>query len=203
MVKRRFLKPKTSILFYLNCANIDITARYKIAVTVPAFSLPFSALCAAFATDAALGHWHSKGCDHVISELQQCCIAATVECWPASLSLSSRLLHAVEGGKGLLMAAPESQFSAVAKAAAGLQLQVAGMFGHPYLSADYRGDRNNYAAGAAFHPLPFLNIAPFPLRPAASRTFLLLDCGVHFNDGARTVAPHMPLIMVEAITKVI
>jgi hypothetical protein len=140
----------------------------------------------------------------VTSELQQCCIASAAACWQARPSLSSGLLHAVEGGKGLLMAAPDSQFSAVADAAAGLQLQVTGVFGRPppSFSADDSCDRTNVAADADALPLPFLNIAPFPLPPAASRTFLLLDCGIHSNDGARAVAPHMPLIMVEAIAKV-
>jgi hypothetical protein len=118
--------------------------------------------------------------------------------------LSSALPHAVERDKGLLMAAPESQFSAVADAAAGLQLQVTGVFGRlsPSFSADDSWNRNNDAADADVLPLPFLNIAPFPLPPAASRTFILLDCGIHLNDGARAVAPHMPLIMVEAVAKV-
>ena len=138
------------------------------------------------------------------SELQQCCIASAAACWQARPSLSSDLPHAVEGGKGLLMAAPESQFSAVADAAAGLQLQVTGVFGRlpPSFSADDSWNRNNDAADADVLPLPFLNIAPFPLPPAASRTFVFLDCGIHLNDGARAVAPHMPLIMVEAVAKV-
>lgn len=103
---------------------------------------------------------------------------------------------------GLLLAAPESRFSGAASAAADLHLQVTGIFGiPPSVAADNDGA---YGSGSSASPPPFLHYAPHPLPPSPPRTHILLDCGISFNDAAAgPVAPHMPIMMVHALTKVL
>ena len=136
-------------------------------------------------------------------ELQQCCIAVAAECRQAQPSPSSNVQQS-----GLLLAAPESRFSAAASAAADLHLQVTGVFGAPPRSAAAAAaaaaavdddDDGAHESGASAAAPPFLNYAPQPLPPSAPRTYILLDCGIRYNHD---VAPHMPLMMVHALAKV-
>jgi hypothetical protein len=166
---------------------------------------PPPALCTAFAIDSALGNWREKGCGHVTSDLQSCCIATAEVCWleKRSSTLTSQRRDDmdvnVEGPGSLLLAAPESRYSATAVAAVELQLPVAGIYSHKTSSAVLEND-STYSSPI---PPPFLNVARHHLSPSASRAHVLLDCGIHFSDSEQgTLAPHMPLMLVEALSKV-
>jgi hypothetical protein len=102
-------------------------------------------------------------------------------------------------GGSLLLAAPESRYSATAVAAVELQLPVSGIYSHKTSSATLENDS---AYSSAILP-PFLNFARHHLSPSASRAHVLLDCGIHFSDSGQGLpAPHMPLMLVEALSKV-
>jgi hypothetical protein len=136
-----------------------------------------SALCAAFASDSSLGHWR-KGCRHVPSELQQCCLAAAAVCLQSKLSPS-------------LLAAPESRFSAVASAAIGLQLEIIGLDAtQPTDAVASADDASAFSAPVGVDSAPSFS------------SYVLLDCGIDFIQAdTHRVTSNMPLALVSVITK--